>query len=237
MKKTIFLIFIIIHFLTNAQVCDSVVPTFYINFSGSSAGTTWTSPDTVGMGYCCSASGFDRCINFIVTTDSSTSALFFSFQIPAGPPIGSLNYQVDCGSTLIADVDTQKISTCGTHCITCCKPGNKRLIYQVASIKNTNATSCGSYSQCNNITSNTELKINPPQVSFFPNPFYASTTLHTNLNKFKLCIYNTFGVLVFKDIIDWPTTIIDRNDLSGGIYLYQITTDTGQIYNGKIVIE
>lgn len=236
MRKIIFLIFIVLHFFTNAQVCDSVVPTFYIDFSGNYAGTIWTSPDTVGVGHCCSSTNSESCISFIVTTDSSTSAILFSYQ-QVNPPLGPLNYQVDCGPTLVACVDTQKITTCGTHCITCCKVGNRHLIYQVSSIKDTITTTCTGYSQCNNTISNVKLGLNPPQISFYPNPFYTSTTLHTNINKFKLSLYDIFGTLVYKNVTENKTLTVNRDNLANGLYLYQIISDSGQIYNGKLIIE
>lgn len=235
MSKFIFILLILFSFEIKAQVCDLNVPTFYINFTGNLAGTTWTSPDTCGLGYCCSSSEFDRCINFIITTDSSTSSVLLSFYQP-NPPIGSLNYKVDCGPLLVAGVDSQQIYTCGTHCITCCKPGNRALTYFITSIIDPDPTSCNSNSQCNNITSNFELEFKP-SVSIFPNPFHNSTTLQTNIKKCELTIYNSLGTIVWKETINNPKTIVNRNSLTNGIYFYQITNENKQIYNGKLMVE
>src|SRR4051812_14462623 len=109
MKNTFLFLFYLLLFSSsiNAQVCDSRVPTFNIDFTGTAAGSTWSSPDTSRLGYCCTASGIERCIDFVINTDSNTMAFLFSFYTPIP---GSLYYQVDC-SPSIPIPDTAYINT------------------------------------------------------------------------------------------------------------------------------
>jgi hypothetical protein len=235
LKKLSLLLLLFLSVEARAQVCDSLVPTYYVNFTGSAAGTTWSSPYVSRLGYCCSASGFDRCIDFIVTTDSSTSALLFSFLQP-NPPTGTLYYQVDCGPVLIAGVDTQQIGTCGTHCITCCKPGNQTLQYYVTSITDTNAAACTGYSQCSGIMSANTVN-SKVSVSLFPNPFHSSAALRGLYDNGELTIYTIYGQLIRSEFIEKENAVIRRDLLSEGIYFFRFTNKAGEVAIGKFVIE
>ena len=67
--------------ISDAQICDPVTPVFTVNLTGNPAGT-WTSPSISRAGYCCSASGADVCIEFILTLDSMSTGI--NFEIASG---------------------------------------------------------------------------------------------------------------------------------------------------------
>ena len=136
-----FTVFFMAH-VAIAQVpnCDSLVPAFNINFTGPMAGSTWTSPVVTRNGSCCGAIAPDRCIDFIITTDSQTIGICVSY-CPYVPNPGSLICQIDCSNPFVMGsmwtgtcVDTGYISVPGIHYITFCKPGNNTLDYCVTSI-------------------------------------------------------------------------------------------------------
>src|SRR5689334_22275698 len=99
MKKiyNLFLVFGFFLALTtsSAQICDPTVPLFNINLTGNPNGT-WTSPLVTRNGLCCSASGADGCVEFVITLDPGANGI--SFDIISGAvPGGALFYQVNCG--------------------------------------------------------------------------------------------------------------------------------------------
>src|SRR5579859_4727349 len=99
MRATLLLLFTAFTLATQAQVCDSLVPTYNIDFTGGNAGTTWTSPFTIRSGYCCSASGVNICVHFIAATDTNTEAIVLNICSYITNP-GSMFYQIDCGSLI-----------------------------------------------------------------------------------------------------------------------------------------
>ena len=113
------------------QICDPSVPVFYVDLTGNPNGT-WTSPNVSRNGLCCSASGSDGCVEFVITLDSAANGI--SFDIISGAvPGGALYYQVNCGppSALGAPICLTGV---GPHYITFCKPGNNNNEYQIQSI-------------------------------------------------------------------------------------------------------
>jgi gliding motility-associated-like protein len=117
--------------VSSAQICDPTVPVFTIDLTGNPNGV-WTSPFIGRNGQCCSASGANVCVEFVITLDSAANGI--SFDIVAGAvPGGALFYQVNCGapSPLGSPVC---LSGPGPHYITFCKPGNNTNVYQITSI-------------------------------------------------------------------------------------------------------
>src|ERR1051325_7646800 len=131
MKKLSLLLFLIFPIVVFAQVCDSLVPTYSVDFAGN-AGGSFTTPSVVRTGYCCGTTGTERCVHINATVDSNTVA--FNFNITGGliPPGANL-YQVDCATSA-----TLQQMTCsgfaGQHEITFCKPGNNPNNYTLYSI-------------------------------------------------------------------------------------------------------
>src|SRR3954468_12041045 len=80
---------------TDAQICDSITPVFTCDLTGQPNGT-WTSPPIQRDGYCCSVSGANKCIEFVVMLDTTAHGIRFDICGGAVPP-GALFYQVDCG--------------------------------------------------------------------------------------------------------------------------------------------
>src|SRR5688572_23720822 len=106
---------------SSAQMCDPAVPVFTVDLTGSPNGT-WTSPLVYRTGLCCTASGSDVCVQFIITLDSGANGI--SFDIISGAvPGGALYYQINCGlpSPLGSPIC---LSGVGPHVLTFCKPGN-----------------------------------------------------------------------------------------------------------------
>jgi hypothetical protein len=73
--------------------------------------------------------------------------------------------------------------------------------------------------------------------SVSPNPFIESTTLQVSHTGSKLVIYDSMGSIVREQIINTQTTIINRNSLPTGIYIYQVVQQSGQFLTGKFIIE
>ncbi len=78
---------------------------------------------------------------------------------------------------------------------------------------------------------------NNKYVSLFPNPFKDSATLYVSTSGNKLFIYNSIGLTVHEEIIHGRTTVINRNQLTNGIYIYQVVEQSGQFTTGKFIIE
>src|ERR1043165_147944 len=87
-----------------AQVCDSIVPTYTVDFTGNNAGTSWTSPNVARLGHCCTTSIINRCIQFFVATDSNTCGLAVYYYISPTP--GILTYQLCCNDSVPIDDTT-----------------------------------------------------------------------------------------------------------------------------------
>ena len=111
--------------------CDPNTPVFTVNLTGNPNGT-WTSPSVTRQGYCCSASGSDVCIEFIVTLDPMASGISFNIASGAVPP-GALYYQVNCGA-MIPVGQTICLSGTGPHLLTFCKPGNNPNSFSINSV-------------------------------------------------------------------------------------------------------
>ena len=238
MNKLLLIFFASATLSAQAQICDSLVPTFYIDFTGAAAGTTWTSPPVARAGYCCTASGFDRCIDFIFTVDSNTSAVILNYY--SGGPQGAIFYQVDCDPPVPIEDSTQ-INTCGVHCLTMCKPGNSYGLYWVTSILAASPAPCIGYTQCDTMI---PTNLNDFQVErsseIFPNPFHTTSVLKISDSRFAHCnlyIYDRMGQLLRKEIINNQTTLINRGSLAAGIYFYQLLFDDRHQTTGKFVIE
>ena len=77
------------------------------------------------------------------------------------------------------------------------------------------------------------------EVSIYPNPFTVSTTLVLN-NEVKngsLKIYNTHGKLERTLAFSGKQILIQKEDLSQGIYFYHIDSAKEIIASGKIIIQ
>ena len=81
------------------------------------------------------------------------------------------------------------------------------------------------------------IKLSSLKVS--PNPFHSTTTLELkkDFENAVLKIYNIFGDQVQRQKIISQTTIINRNGLRDGIYLFQIISSNGKVTIGKLMLE
>ncbi len=126
---SLFLPILFFSFLSFGQICESGVPTRYIDFTGANANFSWTSDAVHRSNLCCTASNPDRCIHFVITTDSTVAALNFEISSGAIPP-GALYYQIDCGpQTQVGTIGC--INIAGIHDLTFCKPGNNINTYTI----------------------------------------------------------------------------------------------------------
>lgn len=116
-----------------AQYCDSITPVFYVDLS-TSPNMTWVSPDTDRDGYCCGASGADKCLEFIITLHPNSASLVFSIASGAVPP-GALYYQIDCGPPTPVGSPICLTGTGPFH-LTFCKPGNNTNAFSIVTIPN-----------------------------------------------------------------------------------------------------
>lgn len=76
-------------------------------------------------------------------------------------------------------------------------------------------------------------------LNVFPNPFSLSTTLQTIvfLNNAVLTIYNSYGQLVKKiDKLSGHTINLQRDNLSSGLYFFNLTQDNKIISTNKLIV-
>lgn len=223
------LIFLLTSFHSPSQNCDSIVPTFTVYFIGS-AGTTWWSPPVQRNGYCCTASGLERCIHFIVTTDSNTCGLSIDYYNQPSP--GAQFNQLCCGTPVVLG-DTFFVKP-GTHHITFCRPGNTITNYNVSSY--TNCSSPLFDTSCSLITATTGNFYFESKTTLFPNPFHSSATLTINAEQAVLKIFDLPGKLLREEIIQ-RKSVINRQSLPNGIYYYHVISNNELISRGKFIVE
>jgi hypothetical protein len=76
-------------------------------------------------------------------------------------------------------------------------------------------------------------------ITIFPNPFFSQTTLHSNIifNDAILTVYNSYGQQI-KQIknISGQTIILQRDNLSSGLYFLQLTQDNKTFARDKLII-
>lgn len=102
------------------QYCDSLVPVFIVDLTGN-PDSVWISSSVVRDGYCCSASGSDNCVEFVLLLDTATNGIKFDIASGAIPP-GALYYEINCENPTPLG-DTLCLTGTGPHYITFCKPG------------------------------------------------------------------------------------------------------------------
>jgi len=80
----------------------------------------------------------------------------------------------------------------------------------------------------------------------YPNPFSSSTTIVLNselrIQNAELKLYDTFGREILVSRLQFPISLLERNNLKRGIYFYKVTGDKEAgakeiIGTGKIIIE
>ncbi len=82
-------------------------------------------------------------------------------------------------------------------------------------------------------------KIEQSHSGLSPNPFHITTnlTLKQEFVKPELRIYNSLGQEVRYQKISSETTIINRDGLSNGVYIYQVISSDGKISIGRMLID
>ena len=84
-----------------------------------------------------------------------------------------------------------------------------------------------------------EKEVDKPIVQVFPNPFHFISTIIINddsTSGSNLTIYDISGKEVKRIIISQNITEIRKDNLSEGMYFYQLHTSTGKAYTGKFII-
>ena len=94
----------------------------------------------------------------------------------------------------------------------------------------------------NSTTTGVEAKISPEQaIILYPNPFTYFTTIYIkngNLQKASLSIYSVDGKEINRiDNINGNQIIIDRKNLSAGMYFYRLINSGQVISAGKLIAE
>jgi hypothetical protein len=78
-------------------------------------------------------------------------------------------------------------------------------------------------------------------VSIRPNPFSNYTTISINdasiLNKATLLIYNSFGTIVMNTAINKQAISITSNQLSAGVYFYNVVDSNKTIQTGRLIVQ
>ncbi len=114
-----------------AQICDPTTPVYTVNLSGQPNGV-WVSPAGQRAGNCCGSTPPDKCVQFIITLDSSSTGIHFDIASGAVPP-GALYYQINCGPPIQVGQPVC-LNGAGPHVLTFCKPGNNTNSYQIAAM-------------------------------------------------------------------------------------------------------
>jgi hypothetical protein len=77
-------------------------------------------------------------------------------------------------------------------------------------------------------------------ISIYPNPFHDNSTIKISgfeyLNS-DLKIFNVYGKLLKQYSILNSQTTINRDNLSNGIYFYQLTNKSGRTECGKFTVD
>ena len=132
-SKLFLFIFIILSSINPTVIfaqCDSITPSFTVDLS-SSASAVWNSTSVIRQGYCCGASGSDKCIKFEVTLSPGSAGILFEIATGAVPG-GAMFYQVGCSAPTTVGTPLC-LSGVGPHIITFCKPGNNINEYRISS--------------------------------------------------------------------------------------------------------
>lgn len=111
--------------------CDPSTPSFTVDLS-SNPDSVWVSPNVSRDGHCCSVSGSDRCIEFVLTLHPDAVGISFEWYSGAQPP--GHEYQINCG-TPVPLGDVACLSGPGPHYLTYCKPGGNANQYAITSVK------------------------------------------------------------------------------------------------------
>ena len=92
-------------------------------------------------------------------------------------------------------------------------------------------------SSCNMIVGIDDIGMKETAIAF-PNPFSNSTTIQFNhtLNGATMNLYNSIGATIKSINISRESLVIERGNLSSGIYYYQILQENGNVLNGKLMI-
>ncbi|MBK7965843.1 MAG: T9SS type A sorting domain-containing protein [Bacteroidetes bacterium] len=90
-------------------------------------------------------------------------------------------------------------------------------------------------------TSMNETQSLQPFTSYaYPNPFSTSTLLTFNSNetgRHQLQVYDIEGRILIQDYVKESPIRINRNKLSSGIYLYNVTSPSGKKSTGKLIVK
>jgi hypothetical protein len=85
-----------------------------------------------------------------------------------------------------------------------------------------------------------EVSIASSFVNIFPNPLHSSSILQIINPSFfqaELKIYNVLGGEVKRQKITSQTTVINRDGMADGIYLFRVINERGESMGGKFVVE
>jgi hypothetical protein len=74
------------------------------------------------------------------------------------------------------------------------------------------------------------------KIALYPNPFHSTTSLSSNITKGELKIFNIYGQVVRWQEIDNKFTVLQRDELRDGIYLYELIGDNKETARGIFVI-
>ncbi len=114
--------------IAQSAYCDSTVPSFVVDLSGSPT-NNWISPVIVRDGNCCNSVNPDVCLEFVITLNPNTIAVNFNIASGAVPP-GALYYQIDCGPPTPVGSPIC-LNGPGPHHLTFCKPGNNANTFSI----------------------------------------------------------------------------------------------------------
>lgn len=77
------------------------------------------------------------------------------------------------------------------------------------------------------------------KLNIAPNPFNNSSTLtvwDVNFINSNFILYNSFGEIVFRQIVFGFNTTLYKSNLSAGVYFYKLVNSKGKMLNGSLII-
>ncbi|MBI2269543.1 MAG: T9SS type A sorting domain-containing protein [Bacteroidetes bacterium] len=106
------------------------------------------------------------------------------------------------------------------------------------------------YCSCSPATTINEISNQTKNITIYPNPFSSSATVKISddeqkINNYELIVYDVFGKVILKSVIINQQTEINRGNLPGGVYFYEITNQQKPVVSlpnhhpvrGKLIIQ
>ena len=134
------------------------------------------------------------------------------------------------GGVTLEQTDHYQISVCGIYWL-----GYSKGVVSGSIGNGVNSLSLNAFKQYHFGCMPVGLEDHTSSLKLYPNPFSSSTTIELPSEPHTLTIYDIVGNKVREEQVSGKT-IIERGDLSKGIYIIEVRSES-QTYSGKLVVE